>query len=387
MRRMRVAHVITRLCKGGAQENTFHSVRLADRDRFDVDLIGGNTAPGEPSIEHTVRDAGIEIVRIEDLVRNPSPIRDVMAYRALVALFRERKYDIVHTHTSKAGYLGRMAAAKAGVPIIVHTPHGHIFFGYFNSLLTAVYTILERQAARKTGKLIELTQRGVEQHIAEGVGTREQWTAIFSGIDLAPYERAIADRMDTRAKLGIAQDDFLIGGVGRLEPVKGFSYFVRAARIIAESLPTARFVVAGDGAERRALEAEAGALGSRSQFLGMRGDVPALMAAMDVCVVPSINEGMGRVILEAGAAGTPVVATNVGGIPEVVIETKTGLLVRPRDETGIASAVLSLAADPAQRRRLGVAARGHAQQFGLSRMVEQIESLYESLIREKRLDA
>jgi glycosyltransferase involved in cell wall biosynthesis len=387
MRRVRVAHVITRLCKGGAQENTFHSVRLADRDRFEVDLISGSLAPGEPDMEDAVREAGIEIIRIENLVRNPSPLRDVLAYRALVALFRERKYDIVHTHTSKAGYLGRMAAAKAGVPIIVHTPHGHIFFGYFNSLLTAAYTILERQAARKTGKLIELTRRGVEQHIAEGVGTREQWTAIFSGIDLAPFERAIVDRMNTRASLGIAQDDFLIGGVGRLEPVKGFSYFVRAAGIIAESLPTARFVVTGDGAERRALEAEAGALGSRFQFLGMRDDVPALMAAMDVCVVPSINEGMGRVILEAGAAGTPVVATNVGGIPEIIIETKTGLLVRPRDETGIASAVLSLAADPAQRRRLGVAAREHAQQFGLSRMVEQIESLYESLIREKRLDA
>jgi glycosyltransferase involved in cell wall biosynthesis len=386
MRRVRAAHVITRLCKGGAQENTFHSVRLANRDRFEVDLISGHTAPGEPNIEHTVRDAGIEIIGIESLVRNPSPLRDVLAYRALVALFRERKYDIVHTHTSKAGYLGRMAAAKAGVPIIVHTPHGHIFFGYFNSLLTAVYTILERQAARKTGKLIELTQRGVEQHIAEGVGTREQWTAIFSGIDLVPFEMAIADRMITRASLGIAQDDFLVGGVGRLEPVKGFSYFVRAARVIAESLPTARFVVAGDGAGRRALETEAGALGSRFQFLGMRGDVPALMAAMDVCVVPSINEGMGRVILEAGAAGTPVVATNVGGIPEIVIETKTGLLVRPCDETGIASAVLSLAADPAQRARLGCAAREHAQQFGLSRMVEQIESLYESLIREKRLD-
>lgn len=386
MRRLRVAHVITRLCKGGAQENTFHTVRLANRGRFAVDLVCGDTAPGEPCMEGTVHDAGIEIVRVPSLVRNPSLLRDWRAYRELVALFRDHRYDIVHTHTSKAGYLGRMAAAKARVPIVVHTPHGHIFFGYFNRLLTAFYTLLERQAARKTDRLIELTQRGIEQHLAEGVGTREQWTSIFSGIDPMPFEDAGAQRDQTRAALGVMPREFLVGGVGRLEPVKGFSYFVRAARIIAESLPSARFILVGDGSERAALE-HAAKSGPRIEFLGMRDDVPALMAAMDVCIVPSINEGMGRVILEAGAAGTPVVATNVGGIPEVVREATTGLLVRPCDETGIASAVLSLAADPVLRKRMGEAAREHAKQFTLARMVGMIESLYETLVREKHIDA
>ncbi|MCC6795081.1 MAG: glycosyltransferase family 4 protein [Candidatus Hydrogenedentes bacterium] len=387
MRRIRVAHVITRMGKGGAQENTFHTVCLANRDRYEVDLISGHTAHNEPSMEQTVRDAGIEIVRVKHLVRNPSPLNDLRAYNELLQIYRDRKYDIVHTHTSKAGYLGRMAAAKAGVPIIVHTPHGHIFFGYFNKLFTRFFTKLERDAALKSSKLIELTQRGVDQHLAEGVGTRDQWTSIFSGIDLAPFDEAIRARAATRQSLGVAPDEFLIGAVGRLEPVKGFSYFVRAARIVLDSMPSARFILAGDGAERESLEALAETLGPRFQFLGMRDDVPALMAAMDLCVVPSINEGMGRVILEAGAAGTPVVATNVGGIPEVVNETVTGLLVRPRDETGIASAVLSLAADRAQRERIGIAARDHVQKFSLARMVEKIETLYEDLIREKRLDA
>ena len=387
MRRIRVAHVITRMCKGGAQENTFETVRLANRDRFDVELISGHTAPNEPSMEQAVRNAGIEIVRAKNLVRNPSPLNDLRAYNELQQLFRDRRYDIVHTHTSKAGYLGRMAASKTGVPIVVHTPHGHIFFGYFNKLLTEFFTKLERDAALKTNKLIELTQRGVDQHLAEGVGTHDQWTAIFSGIDLAPFENAVKARTATREALGVTPDEFLIGAVGRLEPVKGFSYFVRAARIVLDSLPSARFILAGDGAERDSLEALAETLGPRFQFLDMRDDVPALMAAMDLCVVPSINEGMGRVILEAGAAGTPVVATNVGGIPEVVKETVTGLLVRPRDETGIASAALSLAADATQRERMGKAARDHAQQFSLARMVEKIEALYEELIREKRLDA
>src|SRR5690606_6636353 len=139
MRRVRVAHVITRMCKGGAQENTFHTVRLANRNRYDVDLISGRTARNEPSMENAVHGAGVEIVRVNHLVRNPSPLSDLRAYNELLQLFRERRYDIVHTHTSKAGYLGRMAAAKAGVPIIVHTPHGHIFFGYFNKLFTKFF--------------------------------------------------------------------------------------------------------------------------------------------------------------------------------------------------------------------------------------------------------
>ncbi len=248
MRRIRVAHVITRMCVGGAQENTFHTVRLANSDRYEVDLVSGRTARSEPSMELSARDAGIEIVHVKHLVRNPSPLNDLRAYNELVRLFRERRYDIVHTHTSKAGYLGRMAAAKAGVPIVVHTPHGHIFFGYFSRLLTGFFTKLERDAAQKTDKLIELTQRGVDQHLAEGVGLAEQWTSIFSGIDLAPFESAIHARDVTRLSLGIDPNEFLIGAVGRLEPVKGFSYFVRAARIVLDSLPSAQFILAGDGA-------------------------------------------------------------------------------------------------------------------------------------------
>ena len=269
MRRIRVAHVITRMCVGGAQENTFHTVRLANNDRYEVDLVSGRTARSEPSMELSARDTGIEIVHVKHLVRNPSPLNDLRAYNELVRLFRERRYDIVHTHTSKAGYLGRMAAAKAGVPIVVHTPHGHIFFGYFSRLLTGFFTKLERDAAQKTDKLIELTQRGVDQHLAEGVGLAEQWTSIFSGIDLAPFESAIHARDVTRLSLGIDPNEFLIGAVGRLEPVKGFSYFVRAARIVLDSLPSAQFILAGDGAERDSLEALAETLGAR--FRSTRG--------------------------------------------------------------------------------------------------------------------
>jgi len=167
MRRIRVAHVITRLCTGGAQENTFHTVRLANRDRFEVDLISGPTRGGEGSIEEAVRAAGIEIQREPLLVRSPAPLRDMITLWRLTRRFRDRQYDIVHTHTSKAGFLGRLAAERAGTPIVVHTPHGNIFHGYFSGWLTRIFVWMERHAARRTDRIIELTAGGVEEHLAE----------------------------------------------------------------------------------------------------------------------------------------------------------------------------------------------------------------------------
>ncbi len=387
MSRIRVAHIITRLCKGGAQENTFHTVRLANRDRFDVSLISGPTSGAEGNIEDRVAAADIKIVREPALIRAVSPLHDVRALAGLVRKIRSGGFQIVHTHTSKAGILGRLAARVAGVPIIVHTPHGNVFDGYFSPWKTRIFIAAERRAARWTDRLIELTPGGIEEHLAQGIGRREQFVTIFSGIDLKPYDDARARRTATRSKLGIRDDAFVVGAVGRLEPVKGFSYFMAAAEDIAARAPAAQFVHAGDGSEASALRSKAGGLNGRVRFLGLREDVPALMAAFDVLVVPSLNEGMGRVILEAGAAGTPVVATRVGGIPEIVRDGTTGLLVPPRDAQSIAGAVLSLANDRAKAGAMGDSARRFvAPDFSLERMVMRIEALYEELIQEKQLD-
>ena len=387
MRRIRVAHVITRLCTGGAQENTFHSVRLANSERYEVDLISGPTSGAEGSIEDKVRAAGIAIIREPAIVRHAAPVRDLLALHRLTRLFREKRYDIVHTHTSKAGFIGRLAAARADIPVVVHTPHGNIFDGYFGKPATWVFTLMERHVARKTDRLVALTTRGIDEQLAQRVGTPQQWLPIFSGIDLAPYDDAVAQRMETRRKLGISPEMLLVGGVGRLEPVKGFPYFVGAAHQIAESLPEARFVLVGDGSMRGALTEQAGGLGDRFQFLGLREDVPDLMAAMDIFVLPSLNEGMGRVLLESSAAATPAVATAVGGVPGIVVDGVTGCLRPPRDAEAIAKAVLWLADDPDRRVAFGAAARAFVvPDYGLENMVAAIEALYERLIEEKHLD-
>ena len=381
--KIRVAHVITRLCKGGAQENTFHTVRLHDRARFEPHLIAGYARGPEGSIEAAVEAAGIPVLREPGLTRNPAPLRDLLTLRRLTRRFREARYDIVHTHTSKAGWLGRIAAHRAGVPIIVHTPHGNIFDGYFPAPVTRVFVWMERHAARRTGRIIELTPRGIEEHLAEGIGQRSQYRVIFSGIDTQPFAEAIARRRETRDALGVPEERTLIGYVGRLEPIKGPRHFIEAAREVARLIPDARFVVIGDGSQRDALKQQASALGERIQFLGMRQDIPNLMAALDILAVPSVNEGMGRVLLEAGAAAIPVVASRVGGIPDIVDDGETGLLVPPRDDAALAKAMLELASQPERRRLMGDTARAKVvPHYSLDNMVRQIEALYEELLDE-----
>jgi len=379
--RARIAHIITRLSKGGAQENTFHTVRLADRSRYEVDLISGPTSGHEGSIEAAVTAAGIEILREPSLVRAPAPAHDYLALRGLTKKLREGRYDLVHTHTSKAGFLGRLAAERAGIRHVVHTPHGNIFDGYFNPVITRLYVWMERHAARRTSRIIELTEGGIEAHLAEGIGQREQFRVVFSGIDTAPYDDAIARRQETRAALGIADDALLIGGVGRLAPVKGFGHFAAMAHALRRTDARLQFIHAGEGEEAAAVRQEA--RGS-VQFLGPRDDIPDVMAALDILVVPSLNEGMGRVILEAGAAALPVVATRVGGIPDIVDDGETGLLVAPRSVDELVSAVRSLVHSPERRRLLGATARAKVvPHYSLSTMVQRIETIYEELLYEK----
>jgi len=241
-------------------------------------------------------------------------------------------------------------------------------------------------AARWTDRIIELTPGGIDEHLAKGIGRREQFVSIFSGIDLERFRRAPERRRKTRERLGVSDSEFLVGGVGRLEPVKGFTYFMDAARVLTGESPRVTFVHAGDGAQAEAFRKQAASMEGRIRFLGLRDDIPELMAAFDALVVPSLNEGMGRVIVEAGAAGTPVVASRVGGIPDIVQDGRTGFLVAPRDPRAIVESLRSLAANPAQARELGQNARAHiVPAFGVERMVMRIEALYEELMEAHRV--
>ncbi len=388
--RLKVIQVITRLEAGGSSANTLACARSIS-ERFDSMLICGvPEAQGAPCESA----GGVRLLEIKQLKRSISPLDDLKAFRSLLAAYRREKPDIVHTHTSKAGILGRWAAwaynRTADKPcLIIHTPHGHVLFGYFGSWKTWVFAAAERLTARVTDRLVALSQGEMQESQQAGIGLPRQWSVIPSGITF-PSQMEIGLCRERghglRAALGLAPEQTVIGTVARLEPVKGVRYLIAAAPSVLRAAPQARFLVVGDGALRHQLENLARRLGVAEQtiFTGHKDHPLDWMAAMDVYVQPSLNEGLGRTLVEAAVLGLPAVASRVCGIPDIVRHGRTGLLVPPGDPAALAEAVCRLAADPHLRQELGAAARAHVlspdenglPRFSADAMIIQLEQLY-----------
>lgn len=391
--RQAVVHIITRLDQGGSARNTFLTMIGHDRSRFRVGVIYGRAeaqTAEEASCAEKDREelcrAGVRLFEVPELEREVRPLTDARATLALWRLLRHERPDIVHTHTSKAGAIGRIAAWLAGTPVVVHTPHGHIFYGYYGPVMSWLIRLIERALARITDRIVTLTDRGREEHIRLGIAGADKFVTIPSGITLAAFRSGGADPSMKRKELGLPAGGPVAGTVGRLVPIKGHAWLIRAVPHVVAEFPEACFVFVGDGPLRGELAQLGNALGvaSHLKFLGMRQDIPDCLAALDLFVFPSLNEGMGRALIEAMAAGLPVVATRVGGIPDVVVEGTNGLLVPPQDERALAAAVLTLLRD---RRRM--AAYGKAgkmlvgARFDAGSMVQAIERLYGAVWREK----
>ena len=375
-----VVHIITRLDRGGSAENTLLSaLGLAARGYRVTVLTGPGDDRPSPLLEDA-KAAGVAVAMLPGLRRQIRPGRDVAAWADLVLALCRSRPAIVHTHESKAGFLGRWAAVLARCPRIVHTPHGHIFYGHFARGPSAFFLALERLSARITTRLVALTPREITEHVARGVGRREQWVAIHSGVELEPYRAAVPDPDGLRRELGCPPEVRLVGSVGRLAPIKRCQDLILAVAHLGD--PRVVCLLVGDGPEAAGLAAVAREAGitERVRFLGWREDVPRVMAALSVFVQPSANEGMGRSIVEAMAAGVPVVATRVGGIPSVVADGECGLLVEPADVTGLAGAIGKLLADPDLAARMGAAGRRRATAYSVQSMVEQLDGLYREIL-------
>jgi glycosyltransferase involved in cell wall biosynthesis len=383
---LRVLHPITRLTLGGSSENTIASCVALDRAGYDCVLATSFRESDAASLADA-RRRGCRVADIPALGREVAPLADLTALAELVRVIRRERPAIVHTHTSKAGFIGRLAAVLARVPAVIHQPHGHIFYGYYSPRRTAVFTALERQAARWTDRIITLTERGAREHLARGIGRAEQYVAVPSGVPTSELRAAAPSRGEARRHLGLDADAFVVVGLGRLVPIKGFDLLVRALPAVAAQISSARVLLVGDGAERAHLGAIAASLGasSRLAMTGETTDVASYLAAADVVAVPSRNEGMGRVIVEAMALGLPVVATTVGGIPDVVADGECGRLVEPEDVGALAAALIELGRDPALRRKLGEAAVRRAEAFSTSVASEKLLAVYAALVRAKGL--
>jgi glycosyltransferase involved in cell wall biosynthesis len=380
--RLRVLHVITRLVVGGAQENTLATVAGLRARGHEVVLVTGPTGGPEGSLLDVAARLGISPLLLPELVREVHPARDAVALARLYRLMRRGGFDVVHTHTSKAGVLGRIAARIARVPAVVHTPHGHILDGYFGPLATASFVVLERACARLADAMIAISEACRRDHLERGIGTPERFVTIPSGIPPAPA----SDRASARRLLRAAEDDLLVACVGRLAPVKGQHVLLEAFGRVAPRHPGVRLLLVGDGPARAELEEQRLRLGldGRVGFLGLRADAAELFAGFDLYVQPSLNEGMCRSLAQALDAGLPVVAADAPG-PVDLLGDEAGVLVPAGDVAALAAALERLLGDEALRGRLSKAARERAA--ALTRedeMVAAIERLYRALIEERR---
>ena len=379
-----VTHVITRLTMGGSSENTVSQIEALERVGYASTLVLGPQS--EARTVATARRRGCRVVEIEGLVREVSPARDFAATLELVRLFRRTRPAIVHTHTSKAGFVGRLAAWLAGVPVVIHQPHGHVFYGYWSRPRTAMFVALERLAAHWTDTIVTLTQREVAEHLQRGIGRPAQFAVVPSGVPTRAVREAAPPRAEARARLGLPPDAYVIAGVGRLVPVKGFDLLVTALAEVATRVPSTHVVLIGSGAEHGALQARAAALGvaDRLHITGSVTDVADRLAGADVLAAPSRNEGMGRVLVEAMALGLPVVGTRVGGIAEI-IDDECGVLVPPDDAGALAEALVELGLHVARRATLGAAARPRAEAFSTTVAATAMRAVYDGLVRTRRL--
>jgi glycosyltransferase involved in cell wall biosynthesis len=382
-----VLHIITRLIVGGAQENTMLTADMLDKSQWIVHVLSGPQTGSEGSLIEHVRDRGIPLTIELTLVREVNPVKDVLALIRLTRVIRHGRYDIVHTHSSKAGILGRWAAWLAGTPIIVHTVHGWGHHDRQHPLVRALYIILERLTLLITDRLIAVSPLNVEKGLRDGIGQHGDYVIIRSGIELDRFEHPCVPCSQTRAALGIPSDVLAVGTVTRLSPQKAPLDFVRAAGIIAQSVPEAWFVMVGDGPLRPQVKMLATELGLTDRLIltGLRHDVPELMAAFDIFVLSSLWEGLPRVLPQAMAMGLPIVATAVDGNTEAIEDGVNGLLVLPGQPAALAQAVIRLLRDPQTVRRMGQAGRARADEFGARKMVDEIANLYEELLARKGL--
>jgi glycosyltransferase involved in cell wall biosynthesis len=381
MSKVKVLHLHTLPVISGSGINTFLVMEGLDKDVYEVELA---TAPGGALIDEALK-SNINVHPIKHFVQAISPYNDIMALGEVIRLLRKNSYTIVHTHNSKAGFIGRLAAALSRVPVVVHTIHGFSFHDFERPPRRALFSFLEKIAAGWADKLITISEPLKEWGQREGIGKPEQYITIYSGIEIDKF-RVTIDIEEKRRQLGIPSGHKVVGVVSKLWEGKGHISILQAAKGIIERVPEVSFLIVGEGYLEKQLKELTEQLGLKDHviFTGFRTDVPEVTATFDVAVLASFFEGMGRVLLEAMVLGKPVVATRVGGIVDVVDEGINGMLVPPGDVGALAEAISRLLLDESLRQKMGEAAKEKIDaRFSASNMVKKIDRIYRELLIKK----
>ena len=386
----KILHIITRLDMGGSAQNTLLTCKELS-GKYEIILVHGlSHESGMSGLEKKIVEDGVEkakkngvkVIALPSIVRSIRPIKDFKALLALMWLIFKEKPDIVHTHSSKAGILGRVAAKISFVPNIIHTPHGHVFYGYFGPFTSNIFLWVEKILSRFTDHMVALTDGEMDDYIKLSVYSPEKLLKIHSGVDVKQFMHSNGNMVKKRRSLGLDQNGNVLGFVGWLLPIKGPEYLLKAMEYIWQEYPETSLVFVGKGDLAMDLRAQALQVSAngRIKFLGWREDIDEIMPVFDMLVLPSLNEGMGRVLVEAMAAGKPVVASRVGGIPDLVRDGETGYLVPPADEKALADGIKKLLDDPGKAWEMGQQGRKLCQQFSLEAMIKKLDDLYSVLI-------
>ncbi len=382
---MKVAHFITRLIIGGAQENTLLTVEDQHNDYQDeVTLITGPGLGPEGSLMPRAEAGGFNLHILPQLKRNIFPWDDWRSYRDLIAMLKELNPDILHTHSSKAGIIGRAIAYQLGIAS-VHTIHGPSFYEGQNPLSYQLILQSEKWAAQRCDKIISVCDAMSNQYIEAGVASQEKFITIYSGMDVEPFLKSPRPREIVREELGILPEHIVVGKIARLFKLKGHKFIIQAASEIVKQLPQVRFLFVGDGDLRSLFEQHIAAAGLREHFI-FTGLVPPaqvaeLIHAMDIVVHTSLREGLARVLPQGLIAGKPVISYDIDGAKEVVIPNATGYLLPPESITELTTAIVELATDSELRTRLGAEGRKRfTDQFKHQTMTRRIREVYAELL-------
>ena len=383
---MKIAHIITRLIIGGAQENTLLSCEGQHDRGHEVTLFTGPALGPEGSLMERAKGYGYRVEVLEGLRRSILPGRDYRVYRHLIRRLNDLKPDIVHTHSSKAGIIGRRAACRANVPAIIHTIHGLAFTASTSRLVNHAYKMLERNAAPLTTKIVCVADAMRDQSLAAKVGRADQYVTVYSGMETGPFLQPEVSRADVRRQLGLNDEHVVVGTIARLFDLKGHDDLLDIAPALCAQFPQLRFLWVGDGTLRPAFERRMEQMGLRDRFIltGMvpPTQVPQYAGAMDILAHPSRREGLARALPQGSLAGVPTITYDIDGAKEGTLEGQTGYVLPPFDAKKLSATIALLLQDPARRREMGRCGREFAlKRFDAKVMVDALEVVYTDALK------
>ncbi len=386
---MKIVHIITRLIVGGAQENTLLSCEGQHAAGHEVTLMTGPSEGPEGSLMRRAESTGYRIETIGAMRRSILPIKDWQTFRQLIARLRQIKPDIVHTHSSKAGIIGRRAAQRAGVPGVIHTIHGLAFTASTSPAVNGVYKMLERKTAPITDRIVCVADAMRDQSLEAHIGRFEQYTTVYSGMKIAPFLNPPVAREVVRGQLGLADHHVVLGTIARLFHLKGHEDLLDLAPELCARYPNLRWLWIGDGILRQGFEGRIRQMGLADRFI-LTGlvpptRIPELTGAMDALVHPSRREGLARALPQGALAGKPVITYDIDGAKEGLIDTVSGFLLPAFDKMRLRDRIVDLLESAALRQEMGNAGRAFAvKRFDDAVMVSELQKVYHEVLEGKK---